>query len=252
MKALLIDITKCIGCRSCDFACKEQNKLPETEDKDLTDKTFTLIQDFNGVYVRKMCRHCLHPTCVSVCPVGALYKTEEGPVLYDPGKCMGCRYCMMACPFRIPRYEWDSVFPRVRKCIFCADRLKAGKQTACAEACPTGATKFGDRDELIKEARSRISGEPGKYIDHIYGEKEIGGTSVLYLSSIPFSKLGVDYGFRSDVTAQPLPTYTWSVLSEIPYEVAILAVALGGIRWITNRRDEVKKAEGGRGGKKKE
>jgi len=131
----------------------------------------------------------------------------------------------------------------VQKCRFCADRLKAGKQTACAEICPTGATKFGDRDELLKEANERIKAEPDKYVHHIYGEKEAGGTSVLYLTSVPFEKLG----FNMEIGPQPLPELTWNVLSKLPSVVAVGGVLLGGIYWITNRREEVEQAEGKHG-----
>lgn len=244
-KGLLIDITKCIGCKACEEACQAQNNLPASEGDDLSDKKYTIVHDYNGVYVRKMCRHCVNPACVSVCPVGALYKTKEGAVLYEASKCIGCRYCMVACPFRIPRYEWEAaVSPRVRKCILCYELIRNGEQTACAEICPTGATQFGEREELIRYAHGAIKKEPKKYINYVYGEKEVGGTSVLYLSSIPFHKLGIDYGFRSDVPHSPLPESTWKVLSEIPYEVGILSVLLVGIWWITSRRDEVRKAEG--------
>ncbi len=238
-KGLLIDITKCIGCRSCEAACKAQNHLPETGDTDLTARTYTRVMERGDHFVRKMCMHCQNPTCVSVCPVGALQKTSYGPVVYDETKCMGCRYCMAACPFQVPRYEWTSVFPRVRKCIMCKDRVAKGLQTACAEACPTGATKFGERDELIHEAQDRIRSEPDKYVNHIYGLTEVGGTGVLFISDVPFEKLG----FRTDVLNEPLPILTWNVLSKIPSFVGVGSTLLFGIWWITNRREEVLKEE---------
>lgn len=238
-KGLLIDITKCIGCRSCEAACKIQNKLPENNDTDLTATTYTKVMERGDRFVRKMCRHCQTPTCVSVCPVGALQKTTYGPVIYDQTKCIGCRYCMAACPFQIPRYEWTSAFPRVRKCIMCKDRVAGGLETACAEACPTGATKFGERDDLVREAWDRIRQEPGKYVKEIYGLAEVGGTGVVFISDVSFDKLGL----RTDLPKEPLPMLTWNVLSKIPNFVGVGATLLFGIWWITSRREEVKKAE---------
>ncbi len=246
-KALLIDITLCIGCNGCQDACKTENKLPEGAEHALSATAYTALSTYGEVYVRRLCQHCETPTCVSVCPVGAFTKTADGPVLYDERKCIGCRYCMQACPFQVPRYEWTSNYPRVQKCRFCAERLKAGKQTACAEICPTGATKFGTRDELLKEANERIKAEPDKYVHHIYGEHEAGGTSVLYLTSVPFEKLG----FNMKIGPQPLPDLTWNVLSKLPSVVAVGGVLLGGIYWITNRRDEVEQAEGKHGAEEK-
>ncbi len=239
MKGMLIDITKCIGCMSCVYACKEANKLKEGNENKLSSKTYTVIKESNGVFSRKLCMHCANPSCASVCPVGALQKTKLGPVIYDEKKCIGCRYCMVACPFSIPKYEWENPLPRVRKCIFCHERQLAGKIPACAEACPTGATKFGDREKLIIEAKERIKSEPAKYINHIYGETEVGGTSIIFLSSISFAELG----FNMNLGKHPLPMLTWKVLSMIPDIVAISGVILGGIWWITNRREKVKLAE---------
>lgn len=176
--------------------------------------------------------HCETPTCASVCPVGAFRKTAMGPVVYEKDRCIGCRYCMLACPFQVPRYEWDTLFPRVMKCDMCADRVLEGRPTACAEACPTGATLFGERDELIREAKRRIQASPERYTPHIYGLEEAGGTSVLFLASLPFEHLG----FRGDLGKEPLPTLTWEVLSKIPNTILLGGVFLFGIWWITNRR----------------
>jgi formate dehydrogenase iron-sulfur subunit len=184
--------------------------------------------------------HCEDPTCVSVCPVGALAKTAEGPVFYEASKCMGCRYCMQACPFNVPQYEWDdSITPRVRKCDMCRDRLAAGLPTACAAVCPTGATKFGYRDELIEEARARIAKNPEKYVDHIYGVTEVGGTSVLLLSDVPFDTLG----YRTDLSKEPLPQLTWEVLHKLPKIVGVGGILMSGIWWITKRREDVQNAQ---------
>ncbi len=165
-KGILLDTTRCIGCGACALACKERNRLPRTTDDVLTDtlsdKTFSVVNRQGPRFVRKMCMHCNVPTCASACPVGAFQKTATGPVVYDENKCMGCRYCMLACPFNIPKYEWGKTLPRVRKCDMCADRLALGLATACAAACPTGATKFGTRAELLAEARARMAAEPNR------------------------------------------------------------------------------------------
>ncbi|MEO0276092.1 MAG: 4Fe-4S dicluster domain-containing protein, partial [candidate division WOR-3 bacterium] len=132
-KGMLIDITMCVGCESCVYACREQNKLEKGDTGVLSAYNWTIVQQYGDeIYVRKMCMHCLHPACVSACPVGALEKTKEGPVIYHPGKCMGCRYCMIACPFKIPKYEWDNVNPKIQKCIMCFERIREGKEPACA------------------------------------------------------------------------------------------------------------------------
>jgi formate dehydrogenase iron-sulfur subunit len=238
-KALLIDLTLCIGCNSCQDACKKENGLAEGEEKKLSATAYTALEQHGDVFVRRMCQHCIDPTCVSVCPVGAFTKTAEGPVLYDESKCIGCRYCIQACPFQVPRYEWSSNTPRVQKCRFCAERIKQGRPTACAEACPTGATKFGDRDDLIREAYERMKAEPGKYVDRIYGLQEVGGTSVLYLSSVPFEQLG----FKTQLESTALPMLTWNALSKVPSVVTVGGVFLYGIWWITNRRNYVREVE---------
>lgn len=239
LKAMLIDITMCVGCGACQAACKLENKLPEEAEPHLSPTAYTAIEEIKGHSVRQMCRHCLHPTCVSVCPVGAFTKTPEGPVLYDASKCLGCRYCIQACPFQVPRYEWGSVAPRVQKCRFCAERQKKGLPPACVEACPTGATAYGDRDELIKEAYARIAANPSQYVNKVYGVSEVGGTSVLYLSPVPFEELG----FETRLQAGPLPDLTETVLGKLPAVVAMGGVLLYGVWWITNRREEVARLE---------
>ena len=124
-KGLLIDITRCIGCGACSTRCKEVNDLPAEVAPELDADTWTTVYEKpQGNFVRNLCRHCEDPACVSVCPVGALTKTENGPVLYDKSICLGCRYCMIGCPFRIPKFEWHSPTPRIRKCILCAPRLE--------------------------------------------------------------------------------------------------------------------------------
>ena len=244
-KALLYDATVCIGCKQCEQACAQKNKLRyddavATEDRQ-SDHKYTVLLTKNDKFMRRLCMNCLDPACASVCPVGALRKTAAGPVTYEEERCMGCRYCMVACPFGVPKYEWGKVLPKVQKCTMCADRLAEGKQTACAEACPTGATKFGEREDLINEAQQRIRDNPGQYVNHIYGLNEVGGTSVLLLSSVPFE----EFGYRNDLSKDPLPILTYRVLSRIPDFVPLGGMLLGGVWWITHRREEVAAAENG-------
>jgi formate dehydrogenase iron-sulfur subunit len=236
---LLIDTARCIGCEACSAACKEQNGLPLPVEPKTTAYTWTTVQRAGGAHVRRLCMHCLDPTCVSVCPVGALTKTAEGPVVYDAEKCIGCRYCILACPFGVPKYQWDRAVPVVGKCTMCIDRVRRGLKTACATVCPTGATVFGERAELIREARARIAAHPDVYQDRVYGLEEAGGTGVLMITSVPFESLGL----KTDLPRQPLPLLTWQVLSKIPDFVAIWGLCLYGVFWITQRRVEVAQAE---------
>ena len=202
-QGVLVDLTKCIGCGWCQEACSQQNDLSSEEihnwsvDQDplpLSANTWTLVTiketDQDRVFAKRQCMHCLHPACVSACPVSALEKSECGAVVYDAARCIGCRYCMVACPFGIPKFEWDVPIPLIRKCTFCADRQAEGLEPACTSACPTGALLFGDRAALVTEAKARIEERPDQYVDHIYGKEELGGTSWMYLSPVPFAELG--------------------------------------------------------------
>jgi formate dehydrogenase iron-sulfur subunit len=244
--AILFDATLCVGCLECEAACARENRLPYDEEiakvKKTSETKLTYVAVANAgeeKYMRRLCMHCDDPACVSVCPVRALEKTAAGPVTYDASKCMGCRYCMVACPFGIPKYEWSKAVPTVKKCILCADRVAAGKQTACAEACPTGATKFGDRPLLLVEAHQRIDENPLQYVNHVYGESEAGGTNVLMLSSVRFEQFGLPMNLGS----QALPQLTENVLSHVPDVVTLGSAVLGGVYWITHRRDLVAAAE---------
>jgi formate dehydrogenase iron-sulfur subunit len=241
-KGLLIDITRCIGCGECTRACAERNNLPAEEVTELSATHYTVIKDHNDgeAYVRSLCMHCYDPTCVSACLVGAFTKSPTGAVLYDEDKCIGCRYCMQACPFEVPRYEWGSLAPRVQKCNMCHEVVEQGGSPGCAEACPVEATVFGERDALVAEARRRIAENPDTYVDHIYGLTEAGGTSVLFLSGIPFA----DLGFPEGLPGEPIPQLSWRILQEIPRYSVVAGAVLFGIHWITARREEVARAEG--------
>jgi formate dehydrogenase iron-sulfur subunit len=206
MLGVLVDTAVCIGCRKCEWACNQEHKLStrslaEFEDKSVLNKhrrpednAFTVVNHFTDPQQRDkqysmkvQCMHCNKPACASACIVGALKKNAIGSVDYDPWKCIGCRYCMVACPFQVPAYEYkDALAPRVRKCTFCAHRLVEGKKPACVTLCPNEALTFGTRQQLLDVAKERIKGNPGKYTDHVYGETEIGGTSWMYLAPVDF------------------------------------------------------------------
>lgn len=254
--SFLVDTTKCIGCRGCQIACKQWNQnLTDkttmgstfTNPPNLNSKTYTNIAFFeseqNGTlswnFARNGCFHCKKPACVSVCPVEALVKTPEGPIIYREPRCIGCRYCMLACPFNIPKYEWEKVSPRIQKCNFCYDRLLAGMIPACAKSCPTGTITFNDSIEKnLQEAKKRIAEHPGEYHNHIYGEKEAGGTSVLLLSALPLDQIG-----HAKVSDQVLPDLTWKYISGIPAIIGVvLAAGIGS--WIITRRNQNMDKEG--------
>jgi formate dehydrogenase iron-sulfur subunit len=175
--------------------------------------------------------HCLEPSCVSACLVGGLTLTEEGAVIYDPNKCIGCRYCMLACPFHIPRYEWSETVPFVKKCTLCFTRLKEGEIPACVEACPNQALQFGKREELLELAHNRTESEPSKYLPHIWGEHEFGGTSVLYLSDVDLDALG--WPRQGEV---PIPEITEPLISKTPHIGISVLASLCGLNWIIKRR----------------
>ena len=206
---MLTDITLCVGCRSCEAACNAVNGLPEPErpfddlsvletPRRMDERAYTVVNRYPAARVRGefvnvkfQCMHCVHPACVSACLLGALQKTREGPVIWAGWRCMGCRYCMVACPFEVPAYEYEKgIGPRVMKCTMCYPRIREGKIPACAEACPMQAITFGPRAELLELARKRIRENPGRYVNRIYGEHEVGGTSWLYLAPQEFESLG--------------------------------------------------------------
>lgn len=233
-KALLIDITRCVGCNACAEACKKIHGFSETLEPELSATAYTVVQTRADRNVRRMCMHCVEPACAAACPVGALHKTAAGPVLYDADKCIGCRYCMLACAYSVPRYEWAKLAPFVKKCDMCVERQAQGKPTACTEACPVQATEFGDRDELLKEAQRRILAD-SKYVARIYGSDEAGGTSVLWLSDVPFEKLG----FPAQIGKQPRSVLASAALTEVPPVILLGGGLLSSLYWISERRKQV-------------
>jgi formate dehydrogenase iron-sulfur subunit len=239
MIAILTDVTKCDGCYQCVQACAQANGLgpdipvPRDAADGLSARRFTaVLEQPAGHYVRKHCRHCLDPACVSACPVGAMQKTPQGPVIYDSNRCMGCRYCMMACPYGIPRYQWDTLTPKICKCTLCYQGIKAGGLPACVEACPQQATMFGERNELLAEAYRRLEAEPHRYIQQVYGEHEVGGCSVLYVSDVSLDFLW----FQNNPGQQPLPELTWMAIKKVPPVAVGMMALMAGTYWIIERR----------------
>lgn len=238
-KAILVDIKRCVGCQACEQACQQSHGFPVQHPTKLNDVALTFVEQKGEKFVRRMCLHCEEPACASACLVGALQKSALGPVTYDTSKCMGCRYCMIACPQGVPKYEWSKLVPYVQKCNMCAERVQAGGKPQCVEACPVEASTFGDREELLKEAWNRIRSD-SSYIPRIYGTEEFGGTDVLYISDVAFEDLGF---VKPANGAQPLPTLSAAALSETPTVVLVGGSMLAALYWITQRRKDVATAE---------
>jgi len=251
---ILHDSTKCIGCRKCEQACNTVNSLapPEKPFDDLTvldqkrrtdEASYTIVnksQQNPHVFVKTQCNHCQEPACASACFVKALKKDKTGAVVYDESLCVGCRYCMVACPFNIPAYTYnDPLTPKVTKCTMCLPRIKEGKLPGCVEICPTEALIFGKRKDLIKTAWQRINKNPDHYISHLYGEHEMGGTSWLYLSGIPFE----DIGMREDLGITPAPQFTAGALGSVPIIVGLWPVLLTGVYAISKRKEKIAQQE---------
>jgi formate dehydrogenase iron-sulfur subunit len=254
-KSVLVDLTRCIGCRGCQMACKSWNERgvkktvmagdftnpPELNSECYTNIRFVETKQGESPvwnFAKSQCLHCHDPACVAVCPVAALRKTAEGPVTYEAERCMGCRYCMLACPFLIPKYEWEKLLPVVQKCTFCSERIKDGVVPACIKTCPTGTMVYGEREEILSLAKARVENGKGKYVPHIYGEKEAGGTSWIYISAVPFE----DLGFRTQVPLHALPPLTWNYINKIPFVMGGVVV-LGVASWYTTRRKDVQEKE---------
>ncbi len=255
---VLNDTTLCIGCRECEAACNRRNHLPRTaspfSNRDVlrtfrrpSDTAFTVVNQFAGspspdqaalqqTYCKVQCMHCLHPSCVSACIVGAMTKEADGSVVYNPTICLGCRYCQIACPFEVPAYEFNEpLMPRVRKCELCTDRGKgSGANPACAASCPTEALVFGRRADLVAMARERIARRPDRYVNHLYGEFEVGGTSWMYLVGRPVEEVGL-----VRLPDAPPPERTEAIQHGI-FKYGIIPVtlygALAGIMWVNHRK----------------
>jgi Fe-S-cluster-containing dehydrogenase component len=262
---MLFDSTRCVGCRACQTACKRANELPPDAvaagggvydaPADLNATTKTIVKALptaaGPVFVKQQCMHCVDPSCVSACMLGAMHKAGEGKrtfpgerlgsgvVAWDRYTCTGCRYCQIACAFNVPRFEWLEPFPLIVKCELCrhrADPAKAGllavANPACCEVCPRQAVVYGWRRELLAEARGRIAAEPGRYAAHVYGETEGGGTQVLYLAAagVSFQQLGLP-ALPDRSAAQ----FAESV-SHAPYLHGFTPIALyAGLSWIVRR-----------------
>jgi formate dehydrogenase iron-sulfur subunit len=255
---VLFDVTRCIGCRKCEEACNKVNELPAPakpfgdlavmQTRRRTDaKSYTVVNRYENVpgakgplYRKLQCNHCLEPACASACFVRAFTKNPNGAVTYDESVCVGCRYCMIACPFEIPTYEYDRALePRIMKCTFCQPRLAKGLLPGCVEICPVEALTFGRRRDLIRLAHERFAQFPGRYIDAIYGEKEMGGTAWMTISGVPFRELGL----REDLGVTPAPELTKGALSVVPIVAGMWPVLLTGIYAISQRRDKIAREE---------
>ena len=261
--AMLIDTTRCIGCRACQVACKSWHDLPGKTSTfsdtwsnprylDCSNYTRVIFRELPAPddevrwhFIKRQCNHCLTPACASACPVGALKRNEYGAVVYNDDKCIGCRYCMMACPFQIPKFEWGSAVPLIRKCTFCTERQVQGQKPACATSCPTGALLFGKREDLLRQARQRLAKNRGRYHPaQIYGEKTGGGTSMLYLTAVSFEDLGLSSrGFRTDLGDVAHGLYGREWMAKVPW----VALAVGGLSLglyhLNQRRAAVKARE---------
>jgi formate dehydrogenase iron-sulfur subunit len=268
---VLVDLTRCVGCRSCEAACNAEQKLP-APDKPFTDQSvfeereygqrrrtdetrYTVVNRYDPpglehpLFRKVQCNHCQEPACLTSCFVNAYTKTPEGAVIYNPDVCVGCRTCMIACPFYIPTFKYSSAFhPRILKCIFCYDtRLKYGQPPACVEACPQEALTFGKRDDLIKIGRRRIEENKDQYIDHIYGEYEAGGTSWLYLSNVPFEQVG----FNTAISHEPILNSVKGFLAIVPMVLTIWPALFAGFHLLATRKEDHPKTQNKNGREEK-
>ncbi|MCF7921092.1 MAG: 4Fe-4S dicluster domain-containing protein [Candidatus Marinimicrobia bacterium] len=245
--AILHDITLCEGCQECEFACAAANNLPEPSSDDYPDSSikrklkpdqYSVINavetSVGEVYTKQQCMHCAQPACASACLTQAMKKHKEGPVTWEEGKCMGCRYCMVSCPFDIPQFEFDDNNPKIGKCQMCFDRLTKGEVPACVENCPAEALIFGKRSEILAEAHKRIIEDPDSYVDHVYGEYEAGGTSWLNISPVPFEELG----FKTNLETKPYPELTKGFLYSVPSVFVLWPALLLGLREATKEKDK--------------
>ncbi|MFN7951680.1 MAG: hydrogenase 2 operon protein HybA [bacterium] len=245
---MLYDATRCIGCKACMGACNAANDVtPDTRASggvwhaplDLNEHAKNIIKLYRDPasgeqsYVKRQCMHCLDPACATACMLGAYQKRERGIVSYDPSLCIGCRYCEMACPFNVPKFEWSKAAPKMVKCELCKERVAEGKEPACCEVCPVDAVIFGLRSELLAEAHKRIEEHPDRYLHHVYGEHEAGGTQVLYLSHVPFEKLGLP-AYDDRPVPETVRTVQHSIYRGFVAPVALYASLVGVL--LRNRR----------------
>jgi len=244
---VLVDTTRCIGCRSCEVACSRAHDLPVPDVQNdgalksirtTSDNQWMVVNRYEtergAVFVKKQCMHCWQPGCTAACLTNAMYKTRTGPVIWRSGKCMGCRYCMISCPFDIPKFEYHSTNPKIQKCNMCWERLEEGKKPACVEACPTDALMFGMKRDLMEIARVRVYHHPDDYVHKIYGEHEVGGTGWLYLAAVPFEQLG----FRTDLGTTPYPEFTTDFLYAVPVVLFGLPAFLMGLNLLARTKEE--------------
>lgn len=252
---MLYDTTKCIGCKACVVACREANGMPVERDaeglhdepQDLSGSTRNIIKLHREgsvvSYMKSQCMHCVDPACVSACMIGALTKDgTTGVVSWEGSRCVGCRYCQLACPFNIPKFEWTSVNPKIVKCEMCRHLLAEGGVPACVRACPRQAVIFGRREDLLAEAKRRLAAHPDLYVPKVYGEHDAGGTQVLYLSHVPFEKLGLpDLGERSPAAFARGVHHT--IYKGFVAPVALYAI-LGAVIFRNRRRQEADEAAG--------
>jgi formate dehydrogenase iron-sulfur subunit len=235
-RGILFDSTRCVGCQSCEYACAETYSLPEPEDspepgiiRKTNENRRVVVNAFDTtkgeMYMRSACNHCNDPACASACPTKAMLKTDQGPVIWREGKCIGCRSCMISCPFDIPKFEYDNPNPKIQKCRMCYETIQEGGMPACVEACPAEALQFGTRRELIDMARARIYADPDIYNHDIYGEHEVGGTGLLYLSSVSFEEVGC----RTDLGTKPYPELNKTFLYSVPAVLIIWPAFLLGL-----------------------
>jgi len=233
---ILFDSTLCAGCQNCEVVCAEHYGFPLPEDvpeagvvRETSEKRRVAINSFNTsggeFFMRKACNHCNEPACASACLTKAMLKTDEGPVIWREEKCMGCRSCMIACPFDIPKFEFNSPNPKINKCRMCFELLIEGEKPVCVVNCPAEALLFGKRRELIEIAKARIYADPENYNHAIYGEHEVGGTGVIYLASVPFEELGL----RNDLGTVAYPEYNKTFLYSVPAVLVLWPVFLLGL-----------------------
>lgn len=233
---ILYDSTLCVGCQSCEYACSDQYKLPYPKDapvpgviRKTNEKQRVAVNSFKtskgNQFIRKACNHCNEPACASACLTKAMLKTDEGPVIWREEKCMGCRSCMISCPFDIPKFEYNSPNPKVQKCRMCYELMQKGQKPACVDVCPQEALLFGKRRELIDIAKTRIYASPEKYNHQIYGEHEVGGTGVIYLAAVPFEELGM----RKDLGTTSYPEYNKTFLYSVPAVLVLWPAFLLGL-----------------------